>query len=124
MSRRPFCVPSQAPSLEKNVADLDGSVVLPMAAHDFVLTARLELHYQALRMAPLANDLPGNGGLGSVAPGQQLGLVGAYCQNMVEGDLGAHMTLDEFHLHGLARCNAILLTPATNDGVHAALPGK
>src|SRR5271168_916337 len=108
------------PLRERNVADLHGSVILPVAARDFILSAGLEFAHQALRSSPVPDDLAGNLGARSLVASMKILLVRAHCDHIAKGDLVADLAVELLDLDGLARCNPILFTATTNHRVHTA----
>src|SRR5580704_8011185 len=103
-----------------DVADFDRGVILPVAALDVVLTARLILQSEHLRTAILGDDLADDLGLGNVRARSEFLVVVAHGEHFVKSDLAADFALEPLDADGLAGLDAILLSPSANYGVHAA----
>src|SRR2546422_2581848 len=100
--------------LYRNVVDLHGSIVLPVAANNLVLFGPAVFHDRQLRVTPLFDDLANDLGLRGLRAGQQLLLVGANRQDIFKGDLAANLAGQALDLDSLARCDTVLLV-ATAD---------
>src|SRR5258708_6728669 len=83
-------VPSATGRLELDVSDLDGRVVLPVTARDFVLTALLELEHGQFLGAALRDDLAADAGLSRVLAQQDLFVVRVDSQHGTKTDLLPH----------------------------------
>src|ERR1700691_399404 len=103
-----------------NIADFDRSVMLPVAALDIVLTARLVLQSEHLRPAILGDDFADDFCLGNVCAGSEFLVVVADGEHFIESNLAADFALEPLDANGLAGLDAILLSPSANYGVHAA----
>src|SRR5271156_3769444 len=103
-----------------DVADFDRGVILPVAALDIVLTARLVLQSEHFRTAILGHDLADDFGLGDVGAGSEFLVVVAHGEHFIESDLAADFALEPLDANGLAGLDAILLSTSANYGVHAA----
>src|SRR5277367_968259 len=79
-----------------NVADFDRGVILPVAALDIVLTARLVLQSEHFRAAILGHDLADDFGLGDVGVGSEFLVVVAHGENFVKSDLAADFAFEPF----------------------------
>src|SRR5258708_5008380 len=104
--------------LQLDVVDLDGGVVLPMAALNLVLIRFLELQNGELFGAILRDNLAGNNGLGGIGAGQKLLLISVHGKNRPEGHLFAHFTFHALDTNGVARRDAVLLSTGLDYGVH------
>src|SRR5712671_2819288 len=69
-------------------------------------------------MAPLGDNLAHDFGFRGIRPSQQFLLVGAHGQDVCERNFPAYFAGQGFHLDGVPRHYPILLTSASNDGVH------
>src|SRR5580704_5243774 len=85
-----------------NVADLDRRVVLPVAALNVVLTARLVLEDLELRPAILGDDLAGDLGLRDDVRGDEFLFVIAHGNDLVEGDVAADFAFQALDANGAA----------------------
>src|SRR5580692_10776777 len=102
-----------------DVADFDRGVILPVAALDIVLTARLVLQSEHFRTAILGDDLADDLSLGDVRAGCKFLVVVAHGEHFVKSDLAADFALEPLDANGLTWLDAILLPPSANYGVHA-----
>src|SRR5712692_4289722 len=117
----PFlCAIGRSFRAELDVADFHGGIVLPVAAHDFVLLGLAVLHDRQLGPAALLNNLASDLGLGGLSAGQQFLLVGAHGQDLGKRHLAAHLAGKPLDPNGFSRGNAVLLAPRANDSVHRA----
>src|SRR5271156_4126314 len=103
-----------------NVADFDRGVILPVAALDIVLTARLVLQSEHFGAAILGHDLADDLSLGNVRARSEFLVVVAHGEHFIKSDLAADLALEPLDANGLAGLDAILLSPSANYGVHAA----
>src|SRR6266568_4785000 len=116
--RRACGLKTAARNLEFDVADLNGGVILPMAALNLVLIGPFELEHGELLGAPLLDDFAGHGCFAGIGPQQNLLVVRMDGQDGAKIDLFSHFAIDPLDADGVARRDAILLSPSLNDGVH------
>src|SRR5579862_4693400 len=98
--------------LESDIADLDGSVILPVAARDLVLAASLEFQNANAGSAILFDNFSGYLDLGGVFALQSLGIVCANHEHVGEGHLAADLAFHPFHPDRLAGGHSILFSAA------------
>src|ERR1700719_300829 len=91
-----------------------------MAGLNLVLAARLVLQHFHFLAAAVRNDLADNFCFGDVAARDQFLVVVADGDDVVKRHLAANFAFQALHLHGLARRDAVLLSPTANYGVHTA----
>src|ERR1700683_4131347 len=103
-----------------DVANLNGGVILPVAALNVVLPARFILQHPQSRAAALLYDFADYLHFRDVGGGNELLFIRAYGQHVFERYLAAQLSFERLHADGLARLDAILLSPTANYGVHAA----
>ena len=108
--------------LQFDVADFYGREILTVAAGNLVLIALLELEHGDFLGAALRDDLAAHAGFGSVATEDDFLLVGVDGENLAKCNAFPDFATDALDTNGVARCDAILLTPGLNNGVH--LPSK
>src|SRR5712691_813529 len=107
-------------SLEFDVADLHGRVVLPVAAGNLVLLGLAVLENGQLRPASLTDDFAGDRGLRGACAGDELLFAGMHRENVVEGHLRADLAGQPLYPHRVARRDPVLFVSTANDGVHCA----
>src|SRR6266403_2205555 len=103
-------------TLQLDVVDLDGGVVLPVAALNLVLIGFLELQNRELLGAPLRDNLAGNNGFAGFRAGQKLFVIPMHGKNRREGHLFAHFTVHPLNANGVARRDAVLLSSGLDNG--------
>src|SRR5580658_6362937 len=104
-----------AESLQFNIANLHGGIVLPVPPRNLILVGLLELQHGNLLVPPVADNLPGHGSFQGVVTRQDLLLVVVHRQNGAKSHLFAHITFNSLNPNGVARRDAILLSPGLND---------
>ena len=104
--------------LELDAADLNGGVVLPVAADNLVLLDAAILENGELRMASLLDDLAGYLRLSRIRPRQKLVSIGGDADHVAKRDLAAHFSGQRLDLNRLPGRNPVLFPTTTNHGVH------
>src|ERR1700730_2722937 len=84
--------------LELDATDFNRSIILPVAARDFVLAAGLKFEDRNFRMTPLRGDLANDLRFRGIGSGQKSLLVGAHGQHVFKRDLPAHFAGKSFNL--------------------------
>src|SRR5580693_469791 len=102
------------PLRDLDVADFDRGVILPVAALDIVLTARLVLQSEHFRAAILGHDLADDFGLGDGGTGGEFLIVVAHGENFIESDFAADLAFEPLNANGLSRLDAVLLSTSAN----------
>src|SRR6266478_3970146 len=116
--RRGCGLKTTARNLQFDVADLNGGVILPMAALNLVLIGLFELEHGELLGAPLLDDFTGHGCFAGIGPQQILLVVRMDGQDGAKIDLFPYFAIDPLDADSVARRDTILLSPSLNDGVH------
>src|SRR5262252_5531725 len=104
--------------LQLDFADLDGSVVLPVASLNLVLVGLLVLQNGKFLCAALLHDLARDSSFARIGSCQHLFVVGMYGQHGSKLHLLAHIALHPLDADGVSRRDTILLSPGLYDGVH------
>src|SRR6266851_2623898 len=89
-----------------------------MPALNLVLIGLFELEHGELFGAPLLDDFTGHGCFAGIGPQQNLLVVRMDGQDGAKIDLFPYFAIDPLDADGVARRDAILLSPSLNDGVH------
>src|SRR5438477_7673177 len=105
-------------TLQLDVADLHGRIVLAMAALNLILVCFLELKDGQFLCAALFNNFAGDAGLGGIVASENLLVIGMHAQHGAELDLFAHYARYAFHTNGVAGSDTVLLSPGLDYGVH------
>jgi hypothetical protein len=100
--------------------DFDGRQTLPMAALNFILPTALEFQNLHFGAANVPQDRAGHPRLGCLIATENFLSIGANCEDLVELYLSADLALEALNLDDFAWCDAILFSPTTDYGVHAA----
>src|SRR5579859_167373 len=108
--------------LQLDFADLDGREILTVAARNLALIALLEFEHRDFLGAALRDNLAAYAGFGSLTAQNDFLFVGVDRENFAKGHFFADFARNPLNTNGVARCDAILLTPGLNNGVH--LPSK
>src|SRR5256885_17099472 len=98
-------------SLELNIADLHGGVILAVTPRNLVLIALFELQNGKFLGAPLRNDLAGNAGLRGIRAEDDLLVVGMHRQHGPKRDLFTYFSADSLDANRVARRDAVLFSP-------------
>ena len=93
--------------------------ILPVAALNLVLSARLILQHLEPRAAALLHDFAGDFGFGGLFAAVELVVV-EDGQDFAEGNFVADLAFELLDFDGLTRRDAVLLAPTSNYGVHTA----
>jgi hypothetical protein len=104
--------------LELNAADLDGCVILPVAADNLVLLDAAVFEYREFRMPTLRNDFAGNFGFSGIRSGQKFLFIGSHGDHVAKGNGAAHFAGQGFHLDRIPGRNPVLLPTSSDHGVH------
>src|ERR1700723_3772035 len=116
----PFLCAMKFPLRNLDVADLNGSVILPVPAQNIVLPARFILQRLQFRTAALFHNLADDLNFRDIFSRDKLLLVRVHRDHIFKRDLAAQFSFERFHAYRLARLHAVLLSPTANHGVHAA----
>src|ERR1700730_7926291 len=111
-------------ALQLDFVDLHRSVVLTMAAANFILIRLLELQDDHFLGAVLLDDLARHGRLAGVRSMQNLVFPVVYRQNRAKGNLFTDLALYPLDANGVAGRDAILLSAGLDDCVHRSSEAK